>query len=93
MVTSQAGLSGAQARTAIMQVLQNLRSFALAVEGDQGVALATRAVPASAAAAAVEGTDQQSGPEAVETSTLEQVGLPVFSPAHFVSLELGSNGE
>ena len=46
-------------------MLQNLRSFALTVEGDDGVALTTRAVPASAAASEA-GAEGQPAPEAVE---------------------------
>ena len=46
---TQAGLAGAQAQAAIRQVLQNLRSFAMTVEGDDGVALVRSMLRASLA--------------------------------------------
>ena len=69
----QAGLSGAQAKTAIGQVLQNLRSFALTVEGDDSVALTTRAVPASEAASEA-GTDPPAS-DAVDSRAPDEVHL------------------
>jgi hypothetical protein len=52
-------------------VLQNLRSFALTVEGDDSVALATRAVPASEVASEA-GTDPPV-PDAMDAHAPDEV--------------------
>ena len=52
-------------------MLQNLRSFALTVEGDDSVALTTRAVPASEAASEA-GTDPPA-PDAADPSAVDEV--------------------